>query len=232
MPALKPMEQPFKCKYCGTKFHKESTLSTHMCVKKRRHMDINTAGSRFGFLTFRKFYDLTVNSKKSKTEQEFIDSPYYIDFVKFGNHLALLKPLYIEQFINFVIMNGIKLKDWTKDYVYNTYLEDLVKKEPATAALERSILSMSEWCDTNGTQFSSFFADISANEAAFMISTGKLSPWVLYLATSADSLMSRFSEDHAKMIGNIIEPAIWMKKFKTNPDDVEYVRSLLIEAGL
>ena len=133
MLAKKAMEQTHVCKFCKTKFHKSTTLSTHMCVKKRRHLDINTAGSRFGLRAFQRFYTLTTQSKSLKSIDDFIDSPYYIDFAKFGNHLAQLKPLYIEKYIDFVIMNGIKLKDWSKDYVYDTYIDDLIKKEPAAS---------------------------------------------------------------------------------------------------
>ncbi len=226
------MEQSYQCKFCGTKFHKENTLHTHMCVKKRRHMEFDAAGSRLGFRAFQRFYELTMKSKKLKSQQDFIDSDYYIDFVKFGNHLALLKPMYPEKYTDFVIMNGIRLKDWTKDSVYEIYIEDLVKKEPATSATERTITNIIEWCDTNSVQFDTFFAAVNANEAAYLIKTGKISPWVLYLCASGDNLMSRFNEDHSNMIGAVIEPGFWMKRFKKADDDVEYIKSLLEQAGL
>jgi hypothetical protein len=195
-------------------------------------MDIDTAGSRFGFRTFQRFYELTVQSKKLKTIDEFINSPYYIDFAKFGNHLALLKPIYIEKYIDFVIMNGVKLKDWSKDFVYDTYVEDLVKKEPATSAVDRTITEIMEWCDKNNVTFNAFFTNISANEAAYLIKTGRISPWVLYLSSTGENLMTRFNEDHAKIIGGVIDPGFWMKKFKKSEEDVEYIRGMLTLAGL
>lgn len=226
------MEQNFECKFCGTKFHKESTLTTHMCVKKRRHMDINTAGSRFGFRTFQRFFELTAKAKKLKSQEEFINSTYYIGFVKFGNHLALLKPVHADQFIDFVIMGGIPLKDWTDDRVYYLYIEDLYKKEPAASATDRTITEIMEWADRNKVPFNEFFKRISGNEAAYMIRTGRLSPWVLYLSGTGDSLMNRFTDDHTPMIGTIIDPGFWMKKFKRSDEDVTYIRDLLEQAGL
>lgn len=226
------MEQNYQCKHCGKKFHKEITLTTHMCPKKRRHMDINSAGSRFGLRTFQRFYELTQNSRKQKTAQDFIDSSYYIDFVKFGNHIHTLKPVYPEQFIDFVIRNGVKLNDWCKDFVYDAYIEDLTKREPAVSATERSIENMIEWATAQGVDFSSFFSRVSANEAAYMLKTGKISPWVLYLSNSGGDLMSQFNEDHSRMIGKIIDPQAWAKKFKNSPEDVEYIRTLLEQAGL
>jgi len=226
------MEQNYVCKFCGTKFHKENTLATHMCVKKRRHMDINSSGSRFGLRAFQRFYTLTMNAKKAKTVEEFINSPYYTDFAKFGNHLDNLRPVYIEKYIDYVILNGVKLKDWTKDFVYDVYVEDLVKKEPSTSAVERTIGEIMQWADTNSIPFNNFFFSISANEAAYLIKTGRISPWVLYLANTGEDLMSRFNEDHAKIIGHIIDPKVWMKKFKNDPNEVDYIRELLVQAGL
>lgn len=226
------MIQPYECKFCNKKFHKESSLASHLCVKKQRHNDVDTAGARLGFRTYQRYYELIVKSKKLKTQQEFIDSDYYIDFVKFGNHLALLKPIYIEKYIDFVIMNGVKLKDWTKDFVYDLYIEDLVKKEPAVSAAERTITEIMSWCEKNTETFSEFFIKVTANEAAYLIRTGKISPWVLYLCTSAENLMNKFSEEHGKIIGEVIEPSFWMRKFKKSTEDVEYIKSLLEQSGL
>ncbi|HEY6436521.1 MAG TPA: hypothetical protein VIY47_08025 [Ignavibacteriaceae bacterium] len=232
MLAKKKMEQKFDCKYCGKKFHKESTLATHMCVKKRRYLDINTEGFRFGFRTFQKFYTITTNIKKIKTQEEFIDSPYYIDFVKFGNHIALLKPVYIEQYIEFVIRSGLKIPKWSSDPVYELYIENLIKTEPSASAADRTISVIIEWCESNKVAFNQFFTNISANEAAYLIKTGRISPWVLYLCRSAEDLQSRFTEDHDPMIKNVIDPGFWMRKFKKADDDVEYIKNLLEQAGL
>jgi hypothetical protein len=173
-----------------------------------------------------------MNSKKPKTAQEFIDSSYYIDFAKFGNHVATLKPVYPEKFIEFVIKNGIDLKNWTKDSTYEVYIENLIKTEPAESATERTITQIMEWCTKNNVPFKDFFFSISTNEGAYLIKTGKISPWVLYLASSGEQLMTRFNEEHGKMIGFIIEPGIWMKKFKKSDEDVEYIRNLLEQSGL
>lgn len=226
------MEQKYECKFCGKKFHKETTLNTHVCVKKQRHQDINSAGSRFGFRTYQRFYELTMNSQKARTHSDFIDSQYYIDFVKFGNHVALLKPVFPEKFIEFVIMNGVKLKDWTKDFVYDTYIEDFIKKEPAMSAVERTINEITEWCETNKVEFSKFFSSISTNEAAYLIKTGKISPWVLYLCAGGADLMNRFNEEHGAMMHNIIDPGFWLRRFKKEADDVDHIKSVLEAANL
>ena len=116
--------------------------------------------------------------------------------------------------------------------MYYIYIEDLVKKEPVEAAFERTFATMMDWCSTNSVQFDRFFDIISANEAAHMIVTGKISPWVLYLSSTGESLMNKFNQDHAKMIKDIIDPGFWMRKFKKNTEEVDYIRELLEQAGI
>lgn len=226
------MEQPYQCKYCNARFHRESTLSTHMCVKKRRFDDSNATGPRLGFRTYQRYYTQVMRTKKLKTLDEFIDSEFYTDFVRFGNHLAMLKPIHHDKYVDFVIMSGAKLKEWTSDLLYRAYIIDLVRSEPAVSATERSITNIVEWSTENSSAFNTFFSDISPNEAAYMISVGKISPWVLYLSENGGSLIGKFNEDHSKMIGDIIDPGVWMKKFKKNSEDVEYIRDLLSQTGL
>lgn len=229
---LKKMEQNHVCKFCTKPFHKESTLATHMCVKKQRHMDLTSSGSRFGFRAFQRFFEINTHSKRIKTTTEFIESQYYIEFVKFGNYVAMLKPVHMEKFFDFVIRNGVKLKDWTAEYVYQAYIIDLTQKEPAGSATERTITNILEWCDENNTEFNNFFSSVSANEGSYLISTGKISPWVLYLCAGGEDLMCRFNADHAKMIGGVIDPGFWMQKFKKDPNEVDYIKNLLSQAGL
>lgn len=226
------MDQKFECKFCGTKFHRENTLSTHICVKKQRNNDVNTAGFRYGFRTFQRYYILVMQAKKVKTQEEFIDSQYYIDFVKFGNHIDRLKPLHIEQYIDFVILSPVGIKKWTSDAVYELYIENLIKTEPPNSAVERTITFMIEWCKSNGAQFDKFFSSISPNEAAYLIKIGRISPWVLYLSSTGENLMSQFNEDHAKMISQVIDPGFWMRTFKKKEDDVDEIREILEQAGL
>lgn len=221
------MEQNYECKFCNKKFHKEQTLTTHICVKKRRYMDKDTAGSRFGFRVYQRFYELSTKSKKPKTMDDFIDSPYYIDFVKFGNHLALLKPMFTDKFIDFVILGQVKLKDWCKDEIYYLYIDNFVKSEPAMSATERTILEMSEWCDKNGHPINEFFNQISPNEAAHMIMTGKISPWVIYLSDTGGNLTHKFNEDHARMVSSILDSGFWIKRFKKESDEVDHIKSVL-----
>lgn len=230
--SAKTMKQPYQCKYCLTRFHKESSLLLHQCVKKRRHMEANATGPRIGFAVFSRYSTLLYRSTKPKTLDEFINNQFYIEFVKFGHYISNLRPLHTDRFIDYVIMSGEKIKEWYSDRLYYRYVADLLKREPAISAVERSIESIIEWATANNCEFTDFFNRVSANEAAFMIQSGKLSPWVLYLAESGGDLMTQFTEDHAKMIGDSIDAEFWARKFKRESADVDYIRTLLDQSGL
>ena len=221
-----------ECRFCGNSFKSPNTLSVHVCVKKRRHMDSESPGPRMGFRVFQRFFALTTKSKVPKSLDDFINSAYYIDFVKFGHYLIHLKPIVINEFIDYVIKNSIKLKDWTKEAVYDAYIDALVKTEPAENAVERSIVTIAEWTAKNNCPMDEFFKKATANEIAFLVRRGRLSPWVLYLAASADDVMESFNEDHVKLIGSLIDSCVWQKRFRNNKDDVEFIASVLEAAGL
>lgn len=220
------------CKFCKKGFSTEKTLARHLCVKKKRSAEQDTVGARIGLQVFVRFHELTSNSKKPKTVEDFIDSSFYADFVKFGRYLVELDPIHPSMFIDFVIKNAVKITDWNKEYVYQSYLDDLVKKEKAESAVERTIMEMQEWCDKNDCVLQEFFAKISPVEATFKIKAGRLSPWVLYLASSAEKLLIRMSEEQGKIMSSAIDPGTWNVKFMLAPDSVEFVRDLLENAGL
>jgi hypothetical protein len=203
-----------------------------MCPKKRRYADRDSIGSRLGFRVFQRFFELTTTAKNPKSFEDFIDSQYYTAFVKFGRHLAELNPINTDNFVDFVIKNSVKLKDWQKDYVYETYLVELMKKEPPERALERTMLFFTEWAEESGNNFNDFFRSATTQEAVYYLKTGKISPWVLYLAPSADGLMDRFNEEQYAMIEPIINPGIWTSRITKNQEDVKFIKTVLNEAGL
>lgn len=221
-----------KCRFCGNSFKSPNTLSIHVCVKKRRHLDADNPACRLGLRVFQRFFALTTRPKSPKSLDEFIESSYYMDFVKFGHYLIDLKPIAIDQFIDYVIKNSIKLKDWTKESIYDAYIDDLIKKEPAESAVERSIITISEWTAKYNCPLDKFFVEATANEIAFLVRRGRLSPWVLYLASSADDVLESFNEDHVKLIGGLIDSCVWQKRFRNNKDDVEFITSVLSAAGI
>jgi hypothetical protein len=203
-----------------------------MCPKKKRMAEKNTLSSRLGFRVFQRFYELTTTQKNPKTFEDFVGSQYYKDFVKFGRYLGQRDAIDTEKFTDFVITNGVKLRDWTKPHVYETFLQDLMKKEPAERALERTIITLNEWAEENNTTFNKFFEEVTTTEATHIIQAGRISPWVLYLSEEAGKLLGRMNREQGNLISAVIDPNIWKVRFANRPDDVDFVIDVLDKAGL
>lgn len=220
------------CKFCKKGFSSEKTLSAHMCKKKKRFHDKDIVSCRLGFRAYQTFYKMTTNAKKPKTIEDFINSKYYVSFVKFGRFLERDRPIMPEEYTKYVITNSVRLDDWTKDRVYKKYLLDYIKKEPAATALERTITFLEDWAKENNTTYNEFFRTANANEIAFFITVGKISPWVLYLSDTSDTVFEMFNEEHSKMVKDFIDPAVWQKIFSKKEEDVDFVRDILHRAGI
>jgi hypothetical protein len=110
-----------------------------------------------GLLTYQRFYELTQKAKQAKTFDEFASSPYYTAFIKFGSFLVNTNPIYPERFIDFVIKSGVKLDHWCRDELYDTYISELIKIEPADGAIQRTVKTMMDWSDSNNAPWNIIF---------------------------------------------------------------------------
>lgn len=203
-----------------------------MCVKKQRHLNKDDVASRMGLELYRRYFELNTATKNAKTIEEFIDSRYYKSFIKFARRLMDLRPVDQARFVDYVFRNGIKDRDWCKDAVYESYIVDLLSKEPAARGLERSIKTMEQWGVDHNVPFNTFFEHVSPSEATHLVKMGKISPWVLYLAETSDLLWDRLSDEQANIISSVVDPKLWRLKFEIKKDDCSFTREILREAHI
>lgn len=226
------VDQPYNCVHCGKSFMKEKTLVAHMCENKRRAMQKDEKRVVAGMMTYNRFYQLTQNSKKNKTYEEFCKSSYYNAFVKFGSFVNNVNPLYPEKFIDYVIKSGVKLDHWCRDELYEKYLYEMLKVEPVESAVQRSLQTMMEWGDVSQAQFNHYFNYVNHNRAVNDIRNGKISPWLLLNCKSGKEMISGFNDDHLEMISTAFDVPFWIKRLKSNPADVALVKEICKEAGI
>jgi hypothetical protein len=226
------MELNYKCEYCGKLFAKEKTLVVHICEQKRRYISRNEKHVQMGLLTFQKFYEHAQKGKTRKTFDDFATSPYYTAFVKFGSFMVNSSPIYPERFIDYVIKSGIKLDHWCRDELYETYLSELIKIEPADGAIQRTIQTMMDWADKNSAEWNHYFAYVNLNRATHDIKEGLISPWLLLNSKSGKDLLRQMNDEQLLIVGPIVDPSYWSKRFKSLPADVELVKDVIKEAGV
>lgn len=221
----------YKCAYCEKEFTKEKTLTVHVCEPKRRHLSKNEKHVQLALLTYQRFYEIS-QKIKSKTFDDFAKSPYYNAFVKFGSFMSNANPIYPEKFIDFVIKSGVKLDHWCRDELYDTYLLELLKIEPADGAIQRTIQTMMDWADDKQASWNHYFHYANLNRATHDIKEGKISPWILLQSKSGKEMLKNMNDEQLTIIGDIINPQFWLARFKKLPADVELVRDVIKEAKI
>lgn len=221
----------FECAYCGKKFAREKTLFVHVCEKKRRHISRDQRHVQLGLQVFCEFYR-TAQPGAEKTFEDFVNSPYYTAFVKFGSFLENTKPIYPDRFIRFVINSGIKLDHWCKDSLYEKYITDLIKTEPADGAIQRTLTTMMNWADKNAAAWEHYFDYVNSNRAVHDIKEGLISPWIVLNTKSGKQMLSRFSDEQLELVANAIDLPFWKRRFQHRPDDIQLVKEIIQEAGI
>lgn len=222
----------YECQFCGKTFKREKTLAVHLCEQKRRWLNKDEKYVRLGFIAYKRFYEISMGDKKDKDYTHFSSSTYYTAFTRFGKYITEINAIDPEKFIDFAIKSSIPLDRWTKDVVYNTYIQDLSIKETAERALERTILLMQRWGEENDRPFHVFFGEISRPRAIHWIRSGRISPWVIFNCNSGIDLVSNFTDEEMKMVNDYMEPAFWTRKFEVRKADVKFVSDILEKAGL
>jgi hypothetical protein len=226
------MELNYKCEHCGKLFAKEKTLVVHVCEQKRRHMSKGEKHVQAGLMTYQRFYELTQKSQKPKSFDEFASSPYYTAFVKFGSFMINTAPIYPERFIDFVIKSNVKLDHWCRDELYDKYISELIKIEPADGAIQRTIKTMMEWGEKNNSPWEHYFAYVNLNRSTHDIREGLISPWVVLNSRAGKEMLTRLNDEQLDIVGPVIDPQFWMRKFKSLPADHELVKEVIKEAKI
>ena len=221
-----------KCKWCGKEFQSERTLSAHMCVKKRRWADRDMSHIRLGHRAFQMFYELNTSAKEPKSIEDFIMSQYYEAFVKYGRACQVNEWLQPERYTEWLIKNGVKLKQWTSDRQYDKFIKDYVRKEPGLKALERTIVYLSKWSDENDKAWQNYFTEVSPSRAVHDIRAAKVSPWVIYLSGTGNKLLERFNDEQVAMIDEMIDPPFWMKLFTASKEEVKTIKQTCKDANI
>ena len=226
------VNKPYECQFCKSKFMQEKTLAVHLCEQKRRFLAKDSKAAVIGYQTFNRFFQITQKLGQNKTYEEFARSPYYNAFVKFGSFVSNINPLYPDKFIEWIVRSGVKLDHWCREELYEKYVLNLIHTESVETALERSLKHMQAWADANNSVWNHYFKYVSTNRAVFDIKDGKVSPWLILNSATGKEMLANFRDDQLEAISNIIDPRVWVKKFKQQTFDLELVKQVVKEANL
>jgi hypothetical protein len=175
------------------------------------------------------------SSGQQKSHNDFIDSPYYKAFVKFGRHAIGIRAINPEAMVDWLIKNNKKLDNWCKDALYLEWLQAYLRKEAVQDAIERALKEMQDYAETNtelNNNFSNYFKHGNVNRICHHIVTGRISPWVLYNSNSAEDALKRCTPEQIGMIFAMAPTAQWTLKLKADKEGATFVKDTLKKAGL
>ena len=203
----------------------------HLCENKRRWQDKDQPGNRIGFQAWVEFYKKNTASKKPKTYVDFTKSAYYIAFVKFGHYCVDLKCINVTRYADWLLKNQIKIDSWCSDTNYTKFLIEHLKSEDPLDAIARSIETTMTIAKDSGIETKDCLRYANRNKLAYAVTTGKISPWMLYQSESGVDFLSSLDESQQKMIIDYINPEQWAIKFRRNTELVTQAKELLNAAG-
>jgi len=219
-----------QCSYCNKIFKKESSLVVHVCEPKRRYQQRNDVGVQIGLQAYIQFYR-QAQGQTSKTFDDFVKSPYYRAFVKFGKHCHEIKAVNIEQFIKWLIQTNQKIDHWCRDSVYTKYLLKHVFEENSIDAVARALKTSLKWQTKTGSPAEDYLRYGNRNAIVYAITTGRVTGWVLYNCESGQKMLESLNTEQLAIVWDWVDPDQWTKKLKDYPDDCQEAKSLLQEAG-
>ena len=228
-------KKDFQCEFCSKEFARESTLIAHSCVKKMRWMDKDNKNVTIGFIAYKRFYQLTgTGFKKNQEYKDFMNSKFYNEFIQFGqwlNDSYIVKPT---AYIDYVIKNNVKLKEWTSPSKYEAYLKSMILNEHPCNALERSITYIEAWSKETGFPIQEFFEKIASNKLVDILRSGKISPWIIFLSSESNtrSVLSRLDSSQYKLLDKLLDANLWGLKVRKHKKDVKEYSELLRSLGI
>ena len=225
----------YKCRYCEKEFRKESSLAVHLCEQKRRWQEEKETGVQFGLQAYLRFYEITQGSAKMKSYADFVASPYYRAFVKFGRHMVNIRAVNPKMFIDWVIKENKKLDHWCHERVYLEYLRGYMRKEAVQDALERALKEMQDYADEHkefANGFRDYFRYGNPNRVCHHIANGRVSPWIVFNCATGVEFLESLNDEQVGLILPWIDPDYWQQKFRDYVADTEWIKQILKEANL
>ena len=223
----------FKCKYCNKSFSKETTLVSHMCEQKRRVLAKDDKQNRIAYQLWLQYRRLSMaNVKNDKTYEEFATNRYFTGFMKLAKRIIDLNIRPPEDFLRFIVMNSVKMHDWSKDFVYEEYIKNMLKNESVDRAVERSIIRMKEWAESTGNSWQEYFVKVPTTQAMNDIKMGKISPWCTFATDQGSKLIDRMDEHEVVSLVEYLEPKSWKVRVKRQAQDASWIQEVFNQAEI
>lgn len=220
-----------KCIWCDREFTKLSTLAKHLCERKRRHNNQSLKHVQIGFQAFNKFYKVLQNTKV-KTYIDFMNSPYYLAFIRLGHYVIDVNCFNVQSYIDWVIRNSVPIDKWNTDKIYSVWLHDWTYKEDHWDAANRSFETMADWAVEHKSVFNHYFKYATNSRIIADIQKGSISGWIVYCSDTGRNWLQSLNDSELNYVWDLVNSDKWQKKFKDYKEFYKDIKDLCRQAGL
>lgn len=225
----------FICKFCQKSFAYESKFREHECKQMKRHLEIQTPIGQAAW-SYYQFWMRTQHRHISSGITSFLDSKYYISFVKFAKFVQKISLPDVNLYIKLMVQKTMPPPLWMSDEIYAVYLDHLDKKLTPSQHAEISINTLFAYAKKNGldeSEVDQIFDILHPNDLIAMLRERRLSPWLLLQSKSfARMLRDRTTPEQFIIIQTIIHPDVWHDKMAKHPDEVAKMKKYVEALGI
>jgi len=211
------------CEFCAREFVRATTYLKHVCEPKRRWLDRDRSANRIAYGAWKHYFQYYHPNKRNLEYTDFIKNNYYTAFVKFGNYCVDIKAINPLSYSVYCVKNKVPIDSWNTDKSYTQYLIDYLRVEDCMDAVTRTVNNLLDISNLENIKLGDVFRYLNSNKICHMITTGQISPWVLYQSKTGQEFLSKLNQDQTNLIFDYINPEKWNIKFKRQPEDVAQV---------
>jgi uroporphyrinogen-III decarboxylase len=91
---------------------------------------------------------------------------------------------------------------------------------------------MMAWSEKNNSAWEHYFAYVNLNRATHDIKEGLISPWIVLNTREGKSMLQKMNDEQLAIVGAVIDPQFWLRRFKELPADLELVKDVIKEAKI
>lgn len=222
------MANKFRCPHCNKSYSRESWFRKHECEKRKRfeqqhHMDFRRGLRIYTHWRSRNGY---LRRGKEITPDEFIKSQMYNTFMKLVQFTSDNWVITSLRYLDFLIDLRIAEAKWTSEETLKAYRDYTRRNEDPLIQTKSTCQWIKEWCEVHNVARSEFFSKVSPGMALQMVTTNRISPWVLFGYDRAVSeLLSRVTDDWLCSANEYLNNSYWINRLTSSDDTKQAIQA-------